>query len=83
MVGSGAKIVGPIQIGDNARVAANAVVLRDVPSNSTVVGVPGRVVRVNGEKLDHIHTPDPVALELQELRQRVDQLEAQLLRKEL
>lgn len=63
--------------------AANAVVLRDVPSNSTVVGVPGRVVRVNGEKLDHIHTPDPVALELQELRQRVDQLEAQLLRKEL
>ena len=83
MVGSGAKILGPIQIGDNARVAANAVVLRDVPSNSTVVGVPGRVVRVNGEKLDHIHTPDPVALELQELRQRVDQLEAQLLRKEL
>ena len=82
-VGSGAKILGPIQIGDNARVAANAVVLRDVPSNSTVVGVPGRVVRVNGEKLDHIHTPDPVALELQELRQRVDQLEAQLLRKEL
>ena len=83
MVGSGAKILGPIQIGDNASVAANAVVLRDVPSNSTVVGVPGRVVRVNGEKLDHIHTPDPVALELQELRQRVDQLEAQLLRKEL
>ena len=83
MVGSGAKILGPIQIGDNARVAANAVVLRDVPSNSTVVGVPGRVVRVNGEKLDHIHTPDPVALELQELRQQVDQLEAQLLRKEL
>ena len=83
MVGSGAKILGPIQIGDNARVAANAVVLRDVPSNSTVVGVPGRVVWVNGEKLDHIHTPDPVALELQELLQRVDQLVAQLLRKEL
>ena len=54
-----------------------------MPDNSTVVGVPGRVVRVNGEKLDHVHTPDPIALELQELRQRVEQLEAQLQRKEL
>ena len=78
MVGSGAKILGPIRIGDNARVAANSVVLREVPDCSTVVGVPGRVVRVNGEKLDHIHTPDPVALELQALRQRVEQLEKQL-----
>ena len=83
MVGSGAKILGPIRIGDHARVAANAVVLQNVPDNSTVVGVPGRVVRVNGEKLDHVHTPDPIALELQELRQRVEQLEAQLQRKEL
>ena len=47
MVGSGAKILGPITVGDNARVAANAVVLRDVPENSTVVGVPGRIVRVS------------------------------------
>lgn len=78
MVGSGAKILGPIRIGDNARVAANSVVLREVPDCSTVVGVPGRVVRVNGEKLDHIHTPDPVALEPQALRQRVEQLEKQL-----
>ena len=83
MVGSGAKILGPIQIGDNARVAANAVVLRDVPSNSTVVGVPGRVVRVNGEKLDHIHSPDRGALELLALRQRGVQLEAQLLWEEV
>ncbi len=83
MVGSGAKILGPIRIGDHVRVAANAVVLQDVPANSTVVGVPGRVVRVNGEKLDHVHTPDPIALELQELRQRMGQLEAQLQRKEL
>lgn len=75
MVGSGAKILGPINIGDNSRVAANAVVLRDVPPNSTVVGVPGHVVRVNGEKLDQIHTPDPIALELQELKNRVEQLE--------
>ena len=82
MVGSGAKVLGPIKIGDNARVAANSVVLREVPANSTVVGVPGRVVRINGEKTDHIHTPDPVALELQSLRERIEQLENQLNNKE-
>lgn len=78
MVGSGAKILGPITIGDHARVAANAVVLRDVPENSTVVGVPGHVVRVNGEKLDHVHTPDPVAVELECLRKRIAELEKKL-----
>ena len=78
MVGSGAKVLGPIKIGDNARVAANSVVLREVPANSTVVGVPGRIVRINGEKTDHIHTPDPVALELQSLKERIEQLENQL-----
>ena len=78
MAGSGAKVLGPIRIGDNARIAANAVVLRDVPENSTVVGVPGRIVRIGGEKTDHIHTPDPVALELQALRQRVEALEKTL-----
>ncbi|MBR2048491.1 MAG: serine O-acetyltransferase [Oscillospiraceae bacterium] len=78
MVGSGAKVLGPIKIGDNARVAANSVVLREVPANSTVVGVPGRIVRINGEKTDHIHTPDPVALELQALKERIEQLEQQL-----
>lgn len=78
MVGCGAKVLGPIKIGDNARVAANAVVLREVPENSTVVGVPGRVVRINGEKTDHVHTPDPVALELQSLRERIEKLEKML-----
>ena len=82
MVGCGAKILGPIRIGDNARVAANAVVLREVPPNSTVVGVPGRVVRVNGEKLDHVLTPDPVAVELQELRDRIEELEKIMKEKE-
>ena len=62
MVGAGAKVLGPIHIGNNARIAANAVVLREVPDNATVVGVPGHVVRLCGEKLDHIHTPDPVML---------------------
>ena len=75
MIGSGAKVLGPIKIGDNARVAANSVVLREVPENSTVVGIPGRIVRINGEKTDHIHTPDPIAAELAALRERIDQLE--------
>lgn len=78
MVGSGAKVLGPIEIGNNSRVASNAVVLKDVPENSTVVGVPGRVVRINGEKMDQVHIPDPVAKELQMLRDRIEILENQL-----
>lgn len=75
MVGCGAKVLGPFRVGDNARIAANAVVLNEVPPNSTVVGVPGRVVRINGEKLDHIHTPDPIRAELDYLAERIEQLE--------
>ena len=75
MVGSGAKILGPFRVGDNARIAANSVVLREVPENATVVGVPGRVVRLSGEKLDHIHTPDPVMLEIDQLKNRIATLE--------
>ncbi len=82
MVGSGAKVLGPFRVGDNARIAANSVVLREVPDNATVVGVPGRVVKISGEKLDHIHTPDPVMLEIQNLQQRIIELEHQLLSKE-
>ena len=78
MVGSGAKVLGPFKVGDNARIAANSVVLREVPANATVVGVPGRVVKISGEKLDHIHTPDPVMLEIEQLRQRLNELEARL-----
>lgn len=75
MVGSGAKVLGPFKVGNNARIAANSVVLREVPDNATVVGVPGRVVRICGEKLDHVHTPDPIMLELQMLHERISQLE--------
>ena len=78
MVGAGAKVLGPFKVGDNARIAANAVVLTEVPPNSTVVGVPGRVVRLNGEKLDHIPIPDPVRAELTALRERIEQLEKQM-----
>ena len=78
MVGSGAKILGPFRVGDNARIAANSVVLREVPDNATVVGVPGRVVKISGEKLDHIHTPDPVMLEIEQLRLKIEALEEKL-----
>lgn len=78
MVGSGAKILGPFTVGDNSRIASNAVVLKEIPPNATVVGVPGRVVRIRGEKLDQIHTPDPIMTELECLRNRISSLEKQL-----
>ena len=78
MIGSGAKVLGPFKVGDNSKIAANSVVLREVPPNSTVVGIPGHIVRVEGEKLDHIHTPDPVAIELDALKARIETLEKAL-----
>ena len=78
MVGSGAKVLGPFRVGDNARIAANSVVLREVPDNATVVGVPGRVARISGEKLDHIHTPDVVMMQLNCLKERINMLEQEL-----
>jgi len=74
-VGAGAKILGNITIGENSYVGANAVVLRDVPPNCTVVGVPGRIVRQEGKRtspastFDHIHLPDPVIERIRELEQ--------------
>lgn len=83
LVGAGAKILGPFTVGDNVKIAANAVVLSAVPANSTAVGIPARVVKQDGKKvgcgdLDQIHIPDPVAQELCKLRVRVEQLEKQL-----
>ena len=78
MVGAGAKVLGPFKVGDNARIAANSVVLREVPENATVVGVPGRVVKISGEKLDQIHTPDPIQLEMERLGKRIARLEKML-----
>ena len=83
MISAGSKVLGPITIGDDSRVAAGAVVLKDVPPNSTVVGVPARVVRQNGKKvevqpLDQIHVPDPIQLELDNINKKLKQLEAQL-----
>ena len=81
MVGSGAKILGPFRVGDNARVAAGAVVLDEVPANSTAVGVPARIVRINGQKtasLDQIHVGDPVAAELARLSAGYERLAGRL-----
>ncbi len=85
MVGSGAKVLGPITIGKNAKVAAGAVVVKDVEPNATVVGVPGTVVRIDGERvddLDQIHLPDPVmnaiknnAIKIAELEEKLKKLE--------
>ena len=77
-LGGTGKVRGPVRAGDNARSAANAVVLREVPPGATVVGVPGRIVRLCGDKLDHIHTPDPVMLEIEELKRRMALLEEQI-----
>ena len=78
MIGSGAKVLGPFKGGDNAKIAANSVVLREVPPDCTVVGIPGHIVRVGGEKLDHTHTPDPIQLEIDALKQRITELENQM-----
>ena len=81
LIGSGAKVLGPFKVGDNARIAANAVVLSEVPPDSTAVGVPARVVRIAGEKVDfasqvdQIHVTDPVQKELQALSSRLEFLE--------
>ena len=84
LIGAGAKVLGPFRVGDNARVAAGAVVLNEVPDEATAVGVPPRIVRVNGEKvrenkqLDHIHVADPVAMELCKMRVNLEKLQEYL-----
>ena len=84
LIGSGAKVLGPFTIGDNARIAAGAVVLDSIPAEATAVGVPARVVRVSGKPVsytsdvDQIHVEDPVLQELEALNQRISQLETQL-----
>lgn len=81
LVGSGAKILGPMTIGDNARIAAGAVVLDAVPANATAVGVPARVVRINGvrpDNLDQVHVADPVAQELCRMNVMLERVEKKL-----
>lgn len=81
LVGAGAKVLGPIMIESNSKIAANAVVLKDIPENSTAVGIPARVVRQGGRRvddLDQVHIPDPVAQEIQRLEQKISDLSNEL-----
>ena len=84
MVGSGAKVLGPFTVGSNSRIASNAVVLQEIPPDSTAVGVPAKVVRIAGKKVnyasevDQIHVTDPIAQELAALRGQVEQLKKQI-----
>ena len=79
VIGTGAQVLGNITIGDNSYIGANAVVIKDVPPNSTVVGVPGRITKQDGKKmdisLDHIHILDPIMQNMDELEKRISQLE--------
>ncbi len=82
-IGSGAKLLGPIQVGHGAKIGANAVVIHDVPPNSTVVGNPGHPVRVEGKRpegpdADWVHLPDPIADALKTLSARIAELEAEV-----
>ena len=82
LVGTGAKVLGPFKVGDNARIAAGAVVLSEVPENATAVGVPARVTRINGvkvtDKLDQIHISDPVSQQLCKLKHEIEVLKKKL-----
>ena len=82
-IGSGAKLLGPVEVGHGAKVGANTVVIADVPANSTVVGNPGHPVRVEGKRpegpdADWIHLPDPVADAIRSLSDRLGAIEARL-----
>jgi serine O-acetyltransferase len=80
LIGTGAKVLGPFKVGDNSRVAANSVVLSEIPPNSTAVGVPARIIRIDGKKVnyvgdvDQVSVTDPVGMELAALRRELDDL---------
>ena len=82
LIGSGAKVLGPFKVGDNARIAAGAVVLTEVPEDATAVGVPARVVRVAGQvptcELDQIHYTDPVEEDICALQEEIRRLQKKI-----
>ena len=84
LIGCGAKVLGPFKVGDNSRIASNSVVLSEVPEDATAVGVPARLVRIAGQKVnfagdvDQIHVTDPVQKTLDSLMTRIESLEKQL-----
>ncbi|UFJ40632.1 serine O-acetyltransferase [Brevibacillus humidisoli] len=78
IIGSGAKVLGPFKIGDNSKIGAGSVVLQEVPPNSTVVGIPGKIIVQNGKRvtydLDHCNLPDPVADAIRQMQREIEQL---------
>lgn len=84
IVGAGAKVLGNISIGDFVQIGANSVVVKDVPSHSTVVGIPGRIIKMNGDledairNLEHHKTPDYIGATIELLVKRVEELEAEI-----
>jgi serine O-acetyltransferase len=88
MIGAGAKVFGPITVGDHVKIGANAVVLESVPPNSTVVGIPGKVVKLDGRRvqdeamLDHRRMPDPTAERIEALERELEHLRQQVMENE-
>ena len=83
LISTGAKVLGSITIGENAKVGGGSVVLKDVPANSTVVGIPGKVIVQDGVRvkdLDHHKLPDPVADKMKEMQEQIDALQAELVK---
>ena len=80
LISTGAKVLGPITVGSNSRIAANAVVLADIPEDSTAVGIPAKVVRIAGQRtnyvgeVDHVNVTDPVWTEIAALRREISEL---------
>ena len=76
LIGAGAKVLGPITVGDNSRIAANSVVLKELPGNCTAVGIPARIVKKDGQKVDYVssvdqvNVVDPITTELAALRRQ-------------
>lgn len=82
VISSGAKVLGSFKVGDNANIGANSVVLREVPPDSTVVGIPGRIVKRNGkrvaDRLDHANLPDPVVDTFRQMQKEINELKAEV-----
>jgi serine O-acetyltransferase len=82
VIASGAKVLGSFTVGDNTNIGANSVVLREIPPNSTVVGIPGRIVKRNGmkigDRLDHTNLPDPLIETFRYMQKEINELKAEI-----